>query len=397
MRTIRGTRPKLGLVTIGLFALGLLAAAGGVAFGAAEEPTGGAVTAPKARPGMARLADPKLPPGFRSLSHQGCVRCHGRVHYGWKLSMHSVSWVDPEVQEIWQHYGRPDSCRDCHQPFVGSRSTAEGKPAAPGFAAALAGEGITCAVCHVRDGVILAPHEGGSRTPDSKPPHPVRYAPEMNESRFCADCHQSVESDRPMYDTFREWEASPAAKEGIRCQDCHLPKRPRVDRTGALVPYHTHAFLGSHTDLTLMEALEVDLRTDRFRYERGQTVRATVTLTNTGAGHKVPTGHPLHGIEVSVGVADASGEFVSVETRWLRRGVTSLVDATEGEDTRLAPGETLAVELAAVLPAEGEGQFFLTVQLTYHLLPPVLVQKLGVPSEIVSRTYDSRVDPLLAN
>ena len=390
MMTLRGTRSMIGLL-----GLVLASAAAGTALGgdAPADTTRG--PGPRARPGKARLAPGDLPSDPAALSYQSCTRCHRRVHWGWKVSMHSVSWVDPEVQELWHHYGKPEGCQDCHLPIVSSRRGAAGAPDPAGFPAGLAGEGVNCAVCHVRDGAILAPHEGGTRNPESKPPHPVRYTEELNQSRFCADCHQSTESERPMYDTFREWEASPAAKQGIRCHDCHLPKRTRVDQAGGIVAFHTHGFLGSHTDLKVQEALELDVRTDRPRYARGETVVARVRLTNTGAGHKVPTGHPLHGIEVTAGIADQNGEFIAMETRWLRRGVDSLFATEEGEDTRLAPGETLAFELRGAIPGEGEANYFLTVQLTYHLLPPALVAQLGMPSEIVSRTYDSRVVPLL--
>lgn len=376
--------------------------------GVGAEPAAG----PVAGPGIARLDPVQAPPGFRSLSFQECVRCHAGVHAGWKLSMHSVSWVDPEVQEVWTHLGKPDGCKDCHLPLAEARSAP--RKGVTAYDLTLAGEGVTCAVCHVRDGVVLAPHPGGSRAPDGKPPHPVRHEPTLGEAAFCAGCHQSQgpAKGRAVYDTFAEWQTSRYAKAGVTCQTCHMPTKPDVDRAGELSKYHTHHFRGSHADPMLMEALDVVVQGDKPVYARGDTVKATVRVTNGGAGHRVPTGSPLHGVEITVGIADGRGEFLSQEQRWLRRDVKSFVPFEEGEDTRLDVDETLTIAYEGEIPTETDpvksgddedgplvpapdAEYFLIVQFTYHLLPPDLVAKMEIPSEIVTRTYDSRVIPLL--
>jgi hypothetical protein len=417
------------------------AAAAAAAVPAAGDPWLG----PVAAPGAAALEPISLPPGFRSLSYQECVRCHDGIHAGWKLSMHSVSWVDPEVQEVWAFLGRPEQCRDCHLPLTEARRVP--RPGVATYDLGLAAEGVTCAACHTRDGTILAPHKGGTRNPKSKPPHPVRYEPRLAEAAFCGACHQSVDQAgrRPIYDTVAEWTASRYAQAGVGCQACHMERKPDVDRTGTLMPYHTHHFRGSHSDPMLLEALDVVIQGEKPVWERGETARVKVLVTNSGAGHRVPTGSPLHGIEVTVGITDGLGEFVSQERRWLRRELTSFVPFVEGADTTLGVDETLTIEFAGQIPPDdgapapappeeppapagratddGEGEdeggagvevvdegdeaprpprppeieYYLVVQLTYHLLPPEMVEQMGIPSEIVARTYDARVIALLGD
>ena len=350
---------------------------------------------PRAQEGSARIAPQLAPKKIGSLSAMSCTRCHDQVHVGWTRSMHSVSWVDPEFQELWIHEGRPESCRDCHLPLVQARRTVREPAPKKGYDVLLADEGVTCAACHIKDGKILAPHKGGSRNPAVKPPHPVRHVEEMGGAEFCANCHQSAESDKPAYDTVREWQASDYPKKGRTCVGCHFEKRVRVDRTGEMVPYHRHHAYGAHSDDQVLRAIELELKTDKPFYEQGDTVTAHLRLTNAGAGHKLPTGHPYHGIEVVLGISNDMGEYVASERRWLRRDVKSFLPFEEGQDSRLAPGETLRIDFSAEIPKGEEVQAFLTCQINYHLLPPELVEQLEIPSELVSRTVDTRVVPLL--
>src|SRR5262249_31537693 len=48
------------------------------------------------------------------------------------------------------------------------------------------------------------------------------YSPLYRESRYCASCHEGTVFGVPVYTTYSEWLASPAAREGKQCQDCHM-------------------------------------------------------------------------------------------------------------------------------------------------------------------------------
>jgi hypothetical protein len=100
---------------------------------------------------------------------------------------------------------RQQICFNCHIPLenqqedlvVGFRDKEMFKPILepnPNFDQALQNEGVTCAVCHVREGRIV----GTIETEDA--PHAVTFDPEMSSgTRYCEQCHV-VSGER--WDTF---------------------------------------------------------------------------------------------------------------------------------------------------------------------------------------------------
>lgn len=88
-------------------------------------------------------------------------------------------------------------CLNCHIPLANQRQFVvrglhDGdirRPvldANPRYDGELAHEGITCAVCHVRDGTVI-----GLRG-DTQAPHPVRVPPDMLSFEVCLTCHNAL-------------------------------------------------------------------------------------------------------------------------------------------------------------------------------------------------------------
>jgi hypothetical protein len=111
--------------------------------------------------------------------------------------------------------------------------------------------------------------------------------------------------------TYPEWLASHYPAQGKLCQDCHM--RPDgetnsfclwepVERNPAGI--HTHGFAG-RTPEHLAGALTLSLQIER-RQEAGE-VRVDVRLTNSGAGHSVPTGITMRQVLLEVEARRASG------------------------------------------------------------------------------------------
>ena len=105
------------------------------------------------------------------------------------------------------------------------------------FDAALQRESITCAACHVRDGVILGPFD------DSAAPHPTKFDPSFRTAQFCSRCHNVVSGPAQFYNvgprgTYAEYEGKYFMQErGFICQKVVICRKsiarlPRMDRSG---------------------------------------------------------------------------------------------------------------------------------------------------------------------
>lgn len=228
------------------------------------------------------------------------------------------------------------TCATCHVPLLALQSPYH---ADPNQAAGAAAEGVTCDLCHkiqdVRlrpDGlpdpglpgvlslVLLRPHEGEQVFigPFDDTPGEDIYSALQDDSRICAACHSGQFWDVPIYDSFGEWLRSPYSDPaaGQTCQDCHMP------HTGATafvqLPPDEMAQIASRSpdtifshrmpgaaDQTLLEntatlALETQRSADRLR--------VTVRVTNSGAGHHIPTDSPLRSLILLVQAHDGAGQ-----------------------------------------------------------------------------------------
>jgi hypothetical protein len=194
--------------------------------------------------------------------------------------------------------------------------------------------GIHCDFCHKVGGAYLNPGTG-TVYPNApgvtslrvlRPPEgeqiffgpyddihdPDTYLPLISESQFCAACHQFNFWGTPIYESFDEWLASEYAAAGVTCQDCHMP--PNGDTTFALPEVggleHPPETIPSHlqvgaTDTELLEnTVDMDVTVD----DSLTTLTVTVGITNTGAGHHVPTDFPGRHMILVVTAADDGGQ-----------------------------------------------------------------------------------------
>ena len=56
------------------------------------------------------------------------------------------------------------------------------------------------------------------------------------------------------------------------------------------MPNEEHTWKGGHSPEMLERAADVEVVTDRKAYLPGETVAASISVTNAGAGHKFPSG-----------------------------------------------------------------------------------------------------------
>ncbi|KKH50926.1 multiheme c-type cytochrome [Methanosarcina sp. 1.H.A.2.2] len=279
-------------------------------------------------------AEPGGPGNFTSdqFSKSGiCSNCHGSSFGEWDGSMHSNADSDFFYQAMLQEYGvaaeaqglSPEFCSRCHTP-IGVVS-AEIPPLDGSQLSEVSKEGVQCDFCHSvaeSEGIGNAPYvlepgdvKWGNRADAESPSHEIEAHEFYNESGYCGMCHNIYHpvNNLTLAATYTEWEESPYAEEGVTCQACHMTpgivgfeENPgKAASTGPEREHvYTHNFVGANAFVTgimgegrhekraieyLQHAAELEV-TAPDSAEPGENVEMEVEITNTGAGHKIPTG-----------------------------------------------------------------------------------------------------------
>lgn len=303
----------------------------------------------------------EAPEGFtpleRSLAPADCGSCHPVQYADWQSSIHSKS-MGPGVsgqlvKMIQSDPAGARSCPACHAPLAEQSPDLLGPGGLaqnPAFDASLRRQGVVCAACHVRGHQRFGPPpRAGSvaaAPAGAAPAHGgTTYTTAYLRSEFCSSCHQFRPNGlslngKPLENTYEEWRGSPAARQGLHCQDCHMPDR-------------RHRWRGIHDPDMVKRGVRIRLATDKPRYRRAETLRATLTIASVKVGHYFPTYVTPRAV-VRVELLDAAGAVVprSVEERVIGRQV-ALDLSREIADTRIPPGGRFTLRYARRLDQPG--------------------------------------------
>ncbi len=304
----------------------------------------------ESRPMLERpLGDGTPVEGLPDLSAETCATCHVEIAKEWRTSVHSQAWVDPQYQAEIAKSGNKWLCLNCHTPLrsqqetlaVGLQEDDVERPILvrnPTYDAGLRDEGITCAACHVRDGVVHGP---GLAEGESIAPHPVKADPAFRTTQVCERCHQAVatfpgKSFICVFDTGDEWREGPYDDEGKGCIDCHMPSVERPAAVGGPVrKVGRHWWRGSGIPKIPGRYPPAEANPPGLGLTAELDGReVVVTATNANAGHMLPSGDPERKVHVRVVV---DGSVVHTETygqSWTWN------PPTKHGDTRLAPRES---------------------------------------------------------
>ena len=324
----------------------------------------------------------ELPEGLDSLSARECGDCHEAIYDEWSKSMHAKAWLDPYYQVDYVFDGSQQICLNCHIPLanqqenlvLGFKDKEMFKPILkpnPDFNPALRDEGVTCAVCHVREGRIVGPFEVESA------PHTVTVDPDMTSGvRYCEQCHV-VSGER--WDTFYRippcGTVAEIAESGqeIDCVGCHMPEvvRPIAkgmsDRKGG-----KHIFQGGHHPEQVKKSLQVkhEVETDEG------ALSYVFTLVNIGAAHYFPTGTPDRHLTLELRLLGEDGSVLKEKTFTMKRYILWRPFIIDLKDTRLAFSKpksfTFRFTLGGSVPP-----FALDATVRYHLLDEKQRKKIG--------------------
>jgi len=343
--------------------------------------------------------------------------CHSNFITEWQQSMHSKALTDPLFKTKLAEGNAATSnalgpfCLKCHGP-VGTMTNQLGNTD-PNVAAA---QGIPCSFCHQVTGAssptnnvsLLVDPSGTYRAQIATPtaPHPTAVSTFHNSAEICGSCHNVAHPGNglPVEATYSEWLASPQAKAGTTCQDCHMSQTPgQIGPSvgwdaggGPRRPVYQMSFMGAQVGLgnpilaeqMLQNAATLQLDSPGV-LEGAKSTSVTVTITNVGAGHDLPTGLTEvrqmwldvtftgpDGKVTELGkhtygtvLKDASGKYPA--ELWNATGIQS--------DDRIPPMGVSVSSYRFSLP-DGAEYGTIKAQLLYRSAPADLAKKAGAPN-----------------
>jgi len=338
----------------------------------------------------------KTPEGIDSLRAESCGTCHREIYEEWKTSIHARAYEDPFFQAYWKRDGNIWICLNCHTPLENQQPTLikeipRGRVekaiqvANPHYDPEYQKEAITCAACHVREGVIMGPFD------DSVAPHPTKFDPSFRTTQVCYRCHNVVSGPAQLYrvgpcGTYVEYEGKFFMQErGMICQSCHMPEVERpVTNGGPIRQGRRHLWRGGHDPDMVKRAVAVQVKAYPARPKAGEQVRFTLTLINAGAGHKIPTGDPDRHFTVEFIVQDKQDKVLDRRTDTMGRWILWQPAIVELYDNRLLPLASRDYTFSYRLPTN-QDRMTLKTLVRYHILTDdqheMLKNKYGLTAE----------------
>ncbi|MEL7497957.1 MAG: multiheme c-type cytochrome [Planctomycetota bacterium] len=212
-------------------------------------------------------------------SAKQCAQCHKQIYEEWASSSHAYASISPMFHVFEETINKLSQgtigyfCYRCHSPVSTAMGLRRDQPIWDG--PRVFREGVTCVACHrvkipygktdgerrIEPGDIYAPVYGSGdgrgvsiadkyseyfkvktdRSSPKKPGQPLHRRAiqfeELSKSSFCMSCHQvAVEPGIKLEVVWDQYRASPAYRQGISCQDCHMGRVPGLDEGYSVGP-----------------------------------------------------------------------------------------------------------------------------------------------------------------
>ncbi len=244
---------------------------------------------------------------------EACKSCHNNIYEQWTQAMMSQAythhWDEIEYFKLAVPHAEKDEmvagvkagCNGCHAPI--SFLVGDVPPPKP-EENSRANESVSCDFCHTVSGFkgevpfnynyISTPGrlKFGPKPGLKSPHHDTQESEFIKSPEFCATCH----NEKSPYgvwvkSTYLEWKEGPYSKQGVVCQDCHMPKgwgkNAKMSKEDLVAQ---HLFHGAHDPGKLAGAIEIRMNPLEREVPYDGTVVLKVQLFNGKCGHKVPSG-----------------------------------------------------------------------------------------------------------
>lgn len=392
-----------------------------------------------------------------------CRQCHAIIYADWEGTMHFNAYLDPfYLEEVKVASNDTDGlvdefCSRCHTP-IGVVS-GEIPPIDGSGMSDISKLGVQCDFCHVVSGsngtgnaqFIVTPGDTkwGPFDDARGTYHESEYLELYTGSEYCGMCHQVIHPVNGLVidDTYSTWKESQYAEDDVVCQDCHMTEgitefEANPGRAGSGAPKRehisSHDIVGGNAFIPPMFGAEnvAEMAVERLQKaailevtspeiaSSGDKVTIEATITNSGAGHKIPTGvSEIRQIWVEVivtdnegnqiynaGSLDAEGNIEGAELIYNNVLGDSEGNSTESfwladrvlEDNRIAPDETVTEKHAFTIPDDVAYPLTVQTYLNYRSAPQSMIDHLleqdtEVPvvtmNEVTSTIYDPATPP----
>jgi hypothetical protein len=200
-----------------------------------------------------------------------CAQCHQQIYDEWASSSHAYASISPMFHAFEDTINKLSQgtigyfCLRCHAPVATTMGLRRDQAIWDG--PRVFREGVTCVVCHrvksiytksngerrIEPGDLYAPVYGSGSGEsveiankyaqffkfktdpnDTSPGQPIHRQAieyeELKESSYCMSCHHvQVKPGIKLEVVWDQYRASPAYRDGVSCQDCHMGKVPGVN------------------------------------------------------------------------------------------------------------------------------------------------------------------------
>ncbi len=366
-----------------------------------------------------------------------CRQCHAIIYGEWEGTMHFNAYLDPfYLEEVKVASADTDGlvdefCSRCHTP-IGVVS-GEIPPVDGSEMSDISKLGVQCDFCHVVSGsegtgnaqFIVSPGDTkwGPLSDSKSAYHESEYLELYTQSEYCGMCHEVIHPVNGLVidDTYPAWKDSQYAEDNVVCQDCHMTEgitefKANPGRAGSGAPKRdhisSHDIVGGNAFIPVMFGAEniADMAVERLQNtatldvdvpeiaSAGEEVTIKAAITNSGAGHNIPTGvSEIRQIWLEVivtdgedkelysaGTLDTEGNIESAKIIYNNVLGDSEGNATDSfwladrvlEDNRIGPKETVIEEHTFIMPNNVVYPLKVETSLNYRSAPQYTIDHL---------------------